>query len=249
MTIEARFRTLSKLAAECQRHIDRLGKVDSITLQQEVAALIRDDIRRLEVDVQAIKQLADEADRELSKLQILNRLSEYETQLQSLRVLSRQTILRSKQRVDQQEKKNREELFGLATHADGKSFTEQYELRQRGSGGGNEAILRASSDVTEALRRTSTLMQQELEKSTYSATMLDAGGHVYGVSEFWIVDDHLKEADNSTGIIRLAGQISIVIGCDAILRGGALYCEKEDMGCRDFLGVLAYRKSGCEVGT
>ncbi|OBZ86402.1 Protein transport protein sec20, partial [Choanephora cucurbitarum] len=53
-------------------------------------------------------------------------------------------------------------------------FTEQYELKQRGvqRGKQDEAILRASSDVTEALKRTSTLMQQELEKSTLSATML-----------------------------------------------------------------------------
>lgn len=36
----------------------------------------------------------------------------------------------------------------------------------------DEAVLRASSDVTEALKRTSTLMQQELEKSTFSASML-----------------------------------------------------------------------------
>ena len=36
----------------------------------------------------------------------------------------------------------------------------------------DESLLRASTDVTEALRRTSTLMQQELEKSTYTTTML-----------------------------------------------------------------------------
>lgn len=36
----------------------------------------------------------------------------------------------------------------------------------------DEAVLRASTDVTEALKRTSTLMQQELEKSSFSASML-----------------------------------------------------------------------------
>lgn len=36
----------------------------------------------------------------------------------------------------------------------------------------DEAILQTSSDVTEALKRTSTLMQQELEKSAFSASML-----------------------------------------------------------------------------
>ena len=42
-----------------------------------------------------------------------------------------------------------------------------------------ESLLRASTDVTEALRRTSTLMQQELEKSTYTTTML---GMIFQIS-------------------------------------------------------------------
>ncbi len=88
---------------------------------------------------------------------------------------SRQAILRSKKKVDEQEKRDREELFGLGNkRMNGKSFTEQYELKQRGvqRGQQDEAVLRTSSDVTEALKRTSTLMQQELEKSTFSASML-----------------------------------------------------------------------------
>lgn len=47
-----------------------------------------------------------------------------------LQMNSRQAILLSKKRVDEQEKKNREELFGSA-RKNGKSFTEQYELKQR----------------------------------------------------------------------------------------------------------------------
>lgn len=52
--------------------------------------------------------------------------------LDRLQVTSRQSILRSKKRVDEQEKKNREELFGIGKRINGKSFTEQYELKQRG---------------------------------------------------------------------------------------------------------------------
>lgn len=40
----------------------------------------------------------------------------------------------------------------------------------------DESLLRAHTDVTEALRRTSTLMQQELEKSSYSTSMLGKFG-------------------------------------------------------------------------
>ncbi|KAF7722933.1 hypothetical protein EC973_002565 [Apophysomyces ossiformis] len=227
MTLETRFRTLSRLAAECQRHIDRLEKVDSITIQQEVAALIRDDIRRFEADVQAIKQLADEAERESSKLQILGRLGEYETQLQSLRISSRQAIVQSKQRVDQQEKKNREELFGLGNHTNGESFTERYELKQRGlRGSADETILRASSDVTEALKRTSTLMQQELEKSAYSATMLaDSSKTLAGTyaeyqnfgSLMTISRRLISQLENSDLLDRILLLVGVVIFCLVVL--------------------------------
>lgn len=49
-----------------------------------------------------------------------------------LKTSSRQAILRSKKRVDDEEKKNREELFGIGKRMNEKSFTEQYELKQRG---------------------------------------------------------------------------------------------------------------------
>jgi protein transport protein SEC20 len=42
---------------------------------------------------------------------------------------SRVAILRSKKRVDDQDKNNRQELFGTKN---GKSFTEQFELKQFG---------------------------------------------------------------------------------------------------------------------
>ncbi|KAI8388820.1 Sec20-domain-containing protein [Radiomyces spectabilis] len=172
MTIDTQFRSLSKLAAECQRHIQRLDLVDSVTVQKELTALLHSDLHVFDQDIQAIKQLADEEDREATKQKILQRLAEYETQLRHLRAVSRQAILKSKQHVQQLEKRNREELFGTASRINGKTFSEQFELKQRSSSGHDEAVLRASSDVTDALRRTSALMQQELEKSSYSTSVL-----------------------------------------------------------------------------
>ncbi|GAA5808796.1 hypothetical protein MFLAVUS_002192 [Mucor flavus] len=168
--IETNLRSLSKLAAECQRQVERLYHVDSLTVQKEVAELIKANIRCLEQDIKVTRLLAEEEDRESSKLSILNRLQEYENHLQTS---SRQAILRSTKRVSELEKKNRQELFG-GIGKRGKNFTEQFELKQRGvqRGQQDDQVLRASSDVTEALKRTSTLMQQELEKSTFSASML-----------------------------------------------------------------------------
>ncbi|KAI8647206.1 Sec20-domain-containing protein [Parasitella parasitica] len=174
-TVENSFRSLSRLAAECQRQVEKLHHVDSITVQKEVAELIRSSVRCLATDIEVVKQLAEEQDTESSKIKILNRLAEYDNQLKQLQVSSRQAILLSKKRVNDEEKRNREELFGIGSkRMNGKSFTEQYELKQKGlqKGRHDEAVLRASSDVTEALKRTSTLMQQELGKSTFSASML-----------------------------------------------------------------------------
>lgn len=47
-----------------------------------------------------------------------------------LQASSRTALWQSKKRLDEQEQKMRQELFG-GLGKDGKSFTEQYELRQR----------------------------------------------------------------------------------------------------------------------
>ncbi|CAO3703804.1 unnamed protein product [Rhizopus stolonifer] len=106
-------------------------------------------------------------------MKTINKLSEYENQLRHLQTTSRQAILSSKRRINNLEKRNRDELFGRTVKHD-EAFIEQFELKQRGvqRSQQNDALLRASTDVTEALRRTSSLMQQELEKSTLSATMM-----------------------------------------------------------------------------
>ncbi|KAI8988643.1 Sec20-domain-containing protein [Pilobolus umbonatus] len=170
---ENRFRSLSKLLAECQRQIEKLHQIDSLTVEKEVVELIKTNIRQLEQEITNIRQLSEEEDKESSRLVILNRLKEYEHQFKNLQVISRQSILQAKKRIEEEDKKNREELFGIGRRINSR-ITEQYELKQRGRlrSKEDENLLSASTNVTEALRRTSMLMQQELEKSSYSASML-----------------------------------------------------------------------------
>ncbi|CAO3682654.1 unnamed protein product [Rhizopus microsporus] len=168
-SINSKFRALSEITADCQQHIERLSHVNSLTVQREISDLIKSDLRSLEEKIASIKLLAEEDD---NQDLILKRLSEYENQLRHLQANSRQAMLTSKRQIINMEKRNREELFGRTVNES--SFSEQFELKQRGiqKSHHDHELLRASSDVTEALRRTSTLMQQELEKSTLSATML-----------------------------------------------------------------------------
>lgn len=51
-SVESKFRSLSRLAPECQRQVERLYHVDSITVQKEVAELIRSTIRTLEHEIE-----------------------------------------------------------------------------------------------------------------------------------------------------------------------------------------------------
>lgn len=50
-SIDSKFRSLNRLTAECQRHIERLDRVDSLTLQKEVSDLIKSDLRSLEQEI------------------------------------------------------------------------------------------------------------------------------------------------------------------------------------------------------
>ncbi|CDS12884.1 hypothetical protein LRAMOSA05068 [Lichtheimia ramosa] len=165
---ESKFRSLSKRAAECQRQIGRLSTVDSVRSREETAAQIRSDLRQLEQDIKFIHQLIEQEDEESSRKVLLNKLKEYEQQFSQLQSSSRNALWASKRRLEEQEQQMRFELFGKKDHHD----FEQYELKLRRNQGQDESLLRAHTDVTEALRRTSTLMQQELEKSSYSTSML-----------------------------------------------------------------------------
>ncbi|ORY97898.1 Sec20-domain-containing protein [Syncephalastrum racemosum] len=169
MSLDSQFRTLHRRAADCERHIHRLDRVDSHRLREEVASLIRTDLRSLEDDIKRTRLMAEQEDNETAKAQVLKRLSQYETQYRQMQTTSRMALWQSKQRVDDQERKMRQELF---MGRSGEDFTEQFELKRRGRTHQEDRLMQASSDVTDALRRTSSLMQQELEKSSISATML-----------------------------------------------------------------------------
>lgn len=54
MTTDNKFRSLSKRAADCQRHIGRLHQVDSLRVREEVAALIRAELREYENEIKVL---------------------------------------------------------------------------------------------------------------------------------------------------------------------------------------------------
>ncbi|KAI8071086.1 Sec20-domain-containing protein [Gongronella butleri] len=164
--MDAKFRSLSKQAADCQRYVQRLTAADTLKTHEELAQVIRYQIRSLANDIEDVRLLADEQDKQATQKDILQRLEEYQEQHDQLQTASRQAVIKSRQRIQEKQRAARANLFGAGK--DGKSFTEQYELLQRHKSSNADALLKATTNVTEALQRTSTLMQQELEKSSYS---------------------------------------------------------------------------------
>ncbi|KAG9089801.1 hypothetical protein FRC07_012255, partial [Ceratobasidium sp. 392] len=92
-------------------------------------------------------------------------LSDELTQLKSE---SRTALLASKRAIDNDAKSRRDELFGSAALQE-KRAADAEAHKQRAT---EDKLMAASDDVTEALRRTTRLMQQELERSVLSTQML-----------------------------------------------------------------------------
>jgi len=77
----------------------------------------------------------------------------------------RNALLVSKRKIDSQNASNREELFRSNAVSDEKAVSGEKTTK--------DALMKANTDVTEALQRTINLMQGELERSVLSTQMLD----------------------------------------------------------------------------
>ncbi|KAG8681689.1 hypothetical protein FRC09_017316, partial [Ceratobasidium sp. 395] len=81
---------------------------------------------------------------------------------------SRTALLASKRAIDNDAKSRRDELLG-STALQERQAADAEAHKQRAT---EDKLMAASDDVTEALRRTTRLMQQELERSVLSTQML-----------------------------------------------------------------------------
>ncbi|KIL63131.1 hypothetical protein M378DRAFT_179389 [Amanita muscaria Koide BX008] len=158
---------LQKDLAECQ--IPRLRAcVGPLTLQQTYAAEVREDIETLTRKVEALDLLVWDQKGEKNKRDLKGIVDSFKEELVKggrLRQESRAALLASKKNIDSQSRSRREELVGSAVVA---------EQRQANGKVTGDALMKANNDVTDALRRTVSLMQGELERSVLSTQLLDA---------------------------------------------------------------------------
>ncbi|CAG8537989.1 7892_t:CDS:2 [Ambispora leptoticha] len=159
------FETINRLQLDLEASITKLTNVTELSEQQEASSLIRGGVKSLGKLIEDMKQLAEEQDRDKDCQAILQRLRRNEDQYKQLQASLRRAILTSKQNIEREAKL---QLFALGEGRKG----EAYEMRRRNLAS-DDSILRATEDVTKTLQRTVQLMQQEIERSAYSAKSLE----------------------------------------------------------------------------
>ncbi|KAH7341689.1 Sec20-domain-containing protein [Rhizoctonia solani] len=139
-----------------------------LTLQQQFAAELRDDTEAIAKRIEDFSTLAEDQERENERAQVRKWVTELFDELTRLKSESRAALLASKRAIDNDARSRRDELLGSAALKE-KRAADAEAHKQRAT---DDKLMAASDDVTEALRRTTRLMQQELERSVLSTQML-----------------------------------------------------------------------------
>ncbi|CAE6461741.1 unnamed protein product [Rhizoctonia solani] len=139
-----------------------------LTLQQQFAAELRDDTEAITKRIEDFSTLAEDQERENERTQVRKWVTELYDELTRLKSESRAALLASKRAIDNDARSRRDELLGSAALKE-KRAADAEAHKQRAT---DDKLMAASDDVTEALRRTTRLMQQELERSVLSTQML-----------------------------------------------------------------------------
>ncbi|KAJ2914811.1 hypothetical protein MD484_g5609, partial [Candolleomyces efflorescens] len=133
--------------------------------QQNLSEELREDLGVFSRQIESLSLMIDDQSGERARKELKGVVQKFTDELHELRAQTRTAILTSKKAVEARQRSNRDELFGNYSSQNGTSQSEKIT---------EDAIMKANADVTEALRRTITTMQAELEKSVLSNQLLDS---------------------------------------------------------------------------
>jgi len=137
-----------------------------LSVQQKFAAELKEDLdafgQQIEEFVQSLDILADDVPKKGDRHSVKQLVEEFRESSARIRKDMRAALLHSKKTIDVQMKSNREDLF--------KGAMDNRNVEEKAT---DDALMKASNDVTESLRRTMGLMQKELERSVLSTQMLE----------------------------------------------------------------------------
>ncbi|KAH9486206.1 Vesicle transport protein SEC20 [Psilocybe cubensis] len=139
--------------------------VGPASVQQSLAEDVREDTVALTRQIESLALMVDDQKGAKTRKELKEIADDFQKKLESLRSESRAALLASKKAMDQRSKSNREELLSFSS-----AMTEKQNSSEKTT---EDALMKANSDVTDALRRTIALMQTELERSVLTTQMLD----------------------------------------------------------------------------
>ncbi|EIM88926.1 Sec20-domain-containing protein [Stereum hirsutum FP-91666 SS1] len=147
---------------------------ESLGVQQQYAAELRDDLEGLAGLVEALDESVHDQRGDRMKRDLRGIVEDFRERIAQLRKESRAAMLTSKRAIDVQSNSLREELLRSSAIKEKHTLNEKspYVLFDRSLY--EDALMKANNDVTDALRRTMTLMQGELERSVLSTQMLES---------------------------------------------------------------------------
>ncbi|KAI0346703.1 Sec20-domain-containing protein, partial [Trametopsis cervina] len=146
--------------------IPRLRSCDGpLATQQQYAAELREDIETFARQLELLDIAVDDQQGERNRQELRRIVEENRRVLATFRKESRVALLASKRAIDAKKVSNREELFRS------NAVREKQDLHEKVA---EDAVMTASNNITEALQRTVTLMQGELDKSVLSTQLLEA---------------------------------------------------------------------------
>ncbi|KAJ7754458.1 Sec20-domain-containing protein [Mycena metata] len=161
-----------QLVASARRHENDLAEFQiprlrscqgPLSLQQNLAAELREDVDTFARQIEALDVLVDDQKGSKNRRELKAIVEELNENLANLRREARSALLESKRTIDSLSKSHRDEL--LSSNA----VSEKRELNEKIT---DDALMAANDNVTEAMQRTMSLMQGELERSVLSAQML-----------------------------------------------------------------------------
>jgi protein transport protein SEC20 len=140
--------------------------IGPLSLQQTLAEDIRMDTVALTRQVETLEIMVDDLQGEKNRRELRKIVDDFNKKLASLRQETRAALLASKQAIDAQSKSNKEDLLAFVS-----VLQEKQDSSEKTT---DDVLMETNSQVTDALRRTVSLMQAELERSVLTTQMLDS---------------------------------------------------------------------------
>ncbi|KAJ9475515.1 hypothetical protein PHBOTO_005611 [Pseudozyma hubeiensis] len=165
LSVHASFRRYSQDVIDHQ--IPRLQTCTSASLLADFESEIISSIDGLKRQVNDLKFAVDEAESDAERREISHLAASASQQLEEIRQSTRKALLSARRSIETA--RTAEARAGLQLAAD----SAKERTGGRAGSSGEDKMMTASQDVTDALRRTVSLMSSELEKSAMSSQLLE----------------------------------------------------------------------------